>query len=117
MQSFNFFLIATAFLVAAYGAVLERHRPVALAIGILGAWISFWFNRLEGRTKQLVKAGEAALEPLQDRLAQRTGIGSIRILQAIEPKVPGSSSHSKVINVIQWTTFVGFLAGQLTRHS
>ena len=68
MQSFSFFLIATAFLVAAYATVLKEHRDIAIGIGILGAWISLWFNRLEQRTKQLVKAGEAALAPFQEQL-------------------------------------------------
>src|SRR5437773_1673680 len=64
LQSFHFFLIATAFLVAAYATLLEKRPGAAFAVGLLGAWVSFWFNRLERRTKQLVKAGEAALRPL-----------------------------------------------------
>ena len=111
MQSFNFFLVATAFLVAAYGTVLEKHRGVAAGIGLLGAWVSFWFNRLERRTRQLVKAGEAALASSQDRLASISGIPSLSILKAVEKKAPGSSSYSVVINIIQWTTLIGFLLG------
>jgi hypothetical protein len=108
MQSFNFFLIATAFLVAAYATVLKEHRDIAVGIGILGAWISLWFNRLEQRTKQLVKAAEAALAPFQEQLAQRSGVQALKILVAIEPKAPHSSSYAKVINTIQWTIFFGF---------
>ena len=111
MQSFNFFLIATAFLVAAYATVLKEYREVAAAIGLLGAWISFWFNRLEHRTKQLVKAGEKALAPSQERLAAVTDIESLRIVVAVDEKAPGSSSYAKVIDMIQWTIFVAFLAG------
>ena len=111
MQSFNFFLVATAFLFAAYGAVLEKHSGVAGAIGLLGAWLAFWFNRLERRTKQLVKAGEAALEPSQDQLAQLSGLPALSILRAVKTKARGSSSYSVVIDVIQRTVLVAFLLG------
>lgn len=110
MQSFHFFLIATAFLVAAYGAVLEEHPRVAVGIAVLGAWISYWFNRLEKRTKQLVKAGELALEPLQQRLVDLTGIPDIAMLHAVEEKARGSSSYAVVINTIEWTTLLAFLS-------
>jgi hypothetical protein len=113
MQSFNFFLVATAFLIAAYATVLKEHREVAVAIGILGAWISLWFNRLEHRTKQLVKAGETALAPSQRRLADLAAIPSLSILAAVERKESGSSSYSTVIDTIQWTVFAGFIAGAL----
>jgi len=109
MQSFNFFLIATAFPVAGYAASLKDHRPVAIGIGILGAWISAWFNRLENRTRQLVKAGENALGPSQERLAAATGISALSILATVEVKAPGSSSYSRVISVMQWTIFLGFV--------
>lgn len=111
MQSFNFFLIATAFLVAAYGAVIEKHPILAVGIAVLGAWISLWFNRLERRTRQLVKAGEAVLKRCQQRLAELTEIPELTILEHVETKVPGSSSYAKVINVIQWSLFAGFLVG------
>jgi hypothetical protein len=113
MQSFNFFLIATAFLFAAYGSLLRDHPVVAMLIGVIGAWISIWFNRLERRTKQLVKAGEAALRPLQTRLVEETGIATLAILDRVEMKAPGSSSYSRVINLIQWTIVFGFAAGAL----
>ncbi|MBI4635825.1 MAG: hypothetical protein HY727_05695 [Candidatus Rokubacteria bacterium] len=111
MQSFNFFLVATAFLVAGYATVLKDHRGVAAAIALLGAWLSVWFNRLEKRTKQLVKAGEAALEPSQQRLANLAGNPHLSILAVVNAKAPGSSSYAVVINVVQWTTFCGFSAG------
>src|SRR6266571_7503138 len=108
MQSFNFFLVATAFLIAAYGALLEKHAGIATGIAILGAWNSYWFNRLEKRTKQLVKGGEAALKGSQKQLAELSGIPEMAILERIEAKSPGSSSYSIVINVIQWTVLVAF---------
>jgi hypothetical protein len=113
MQSFNFFLAATAFLVAGYAAALEKQRPVSAAIALLGAWISFWFNRLERRTKQLVKAGEDALQPAEDRLADSTGNPALRIVAKVETKAPGTASYSKVIDIIEWTTLLVFAIGFL----
>jgi hypothetical protein len=113
MQSFNFFLVATAFLVAGYGAVLSEHRIIAVGIALLGAWVSLWFNRMEKRTKQLVKAGEAALAPFQHRLAELTANPSLVILPSVERAAAGCSSYSRVIDVIEWTIFVAFLSGAI----
>src|SRR5262245_55649576 len=72
MQVFNFFVVATAFLIAAYASLLEKHPAAALVLAISGAWLTFWFNRLEARSRQLVKAGERALAAPQVRLASLT---------------------------------------------
>jgi hypothetical protein len=58
MQTFNFFLVVVGFLVAAYASLLEKRRAGAVAVSLLGAWLSFWFNRIDYRTRQLVKASE-----------------------------------------------------------
>jgi hypothetical protein len=72
MQTFNFFLAATAFLVAEYAAILEKLPLVALVVSIVGAWIAFWFTRLDNRTRQLIDAGEAVLRIYQEELARKT---------------------------------------------
>lgn len=113
MQTFNFFLVATAFLVAGFGAVVERDQGLAMGIGMLGAWISLWFNRLERRSKQLVKAGEEALTLLEQELARRADVPQLAILLAVETKAAGSSSYSVVINVIHLTILMAFLLGAL----
>ena len=56
MQTFNFFLVATAFLIAGYASLLEKHRGAAFGVALLGAWLTFWFHRLDTRSRQLVKA-------------------------------------------------------------
>ena len=52
MQCFNFFLIATAFMTAAYATLfVSRQYWVAFAIATLGFLFSVCFHRLEVRTK------------------------------------------------------------------
>jgi len=74
MQTFNFFLVATAFLVAGYATILEKRPAVAVAIGAAGVWITYWFLRLDRRNRQLVDAGEAAIMPLERRLSAMAGV-------------------------------------------
>ena len=69
MQAFNFFMVATAFLIAAYASILEKHPGAAAVLAGMGVWITFWFNRLDARTHRLVEAGEDSLRVSQARLA------------------------------------------------
>jgi hypothetical protein len=69
MQALNFFFVATAFLLAAYGSLLEKHPSAAAIIGAVGAWLTFCFNRLDVRNRQLVEDGEKALKVSQEHLA------------------------------------------------
>jgi len=52
MQAFNFFVVATAFLIAAYASLLDKEPAAAAVLAIVGAWLAFWFNRRSrvGRT-------------------------------------------------------------------
>jgi hypothetical protein len=113
MQTFNFFLVATAFLIAAYAALLEKHRFAACVVAVLGSWLAFWFNRLDCRNRQLVKVGEDALAPCEARLADLAAIANLKIVEAVEQSCPGASSYRRVISVIQWTIFAVFIAGAL----
>jgi hypothetical protein len=111
MQTFNFFLVATAFLIAAYASLLEKHGGAASGVALIGAWLAFWFNRLDARTRQLVKAGERALAASEAQLAATAGIADLNIVETVEQPDPGTSSYRRVIKVIQWTMFAVFLLG------
>jgi len=65
MQAFNFFVVATAFLIAAYASLLDKEPAAAAVLATIGAWLAFWFNRLDARSRQLVEAGEDALRVSQ----------------------------------------------------
>jgi hypothetical protein len=64
--------------------LLEKHRIAAIVVAFVGAWISFWFNQLDARTRQLVSAGETALNVSGARLADLANIPSLKIVEAVE---------------------------------
>lgn len=109
MQSFNFFLVATAFLVAGYATLLKDFPAIATGVAVAGAWMAFWFNRLENRTRQLVHAAEAVLAKIQERLAQTTQLDELRILERVKAPTSGASLYSQVIGIIQWSTVLSFV--------
>jgi hypothetical protein len=109
MQTFNFFLVATAFLIAAYASLLEKHRAAAVGVAVVGAWVAYWFNRLDRRTRQLVNARECVLAVSEAKLADCAKIPHLKILEAVNQAAPGASSYRRVISVIQWTIVVVFL--------
>jgi len=109
MQAFNFFVVATAFLVAAYASLLDKEPAAAAVLAIVGAWLAFWFNRLDARRRQLVQAGEDALRVSQARLANLADNQSLMILDAVDELAPGASSYRRVITLIQWTIIALFL--------
>jgi hypothetical protein len=111
MQSFNFFLIATAFLIAGYASLLDKRPVPAVAVALLGAWVAFWFHRLDMRTRQLLDAGEKVLEIDQARLAERTGIPDLNILNCVKRTKRGASTYKTVIGMIEWSILVAFLVG------
>lgn len=113
MQSFNYFIVAIAFLTAGYASLLEKRPWIAVGTALTGAWIAVWFNRLDRRTRQLISAGESALEVTQARLADRAAIPEIKILESVKHPVRGSSSYSQIISVIEWTMAFGFIVAAI----
>lgn len=112
MQGVNFFLVASAFLVSAFGsAVTSGVYVVAIGVGLLGSWVSLWFNRLDRRASELVKAGEAPMRVLQRRLAEATGVSELAMLDFVEEPRVRWTSYSRVIDVLHTTTFCAFAVG------
>jgi hypothetical protein len=113
MQAFNFFVVAAAFLIAAYAFILEEHPAAAAVLALVGAWLTFWVNRLDARSRQLVDAGEDALRVSQARLASVADNQSLKMLDAVDEPAPGASTYRRVITVIQWSIFALFLFGAI----
>jgi hypothetical protein len=109
MQTFIFFLVATAFLIAAFAALIEKLPLPAIAVALVGAWISFWFTRLDSRTRQLIKAGEDVLKTCQASIAKDANMASLEILKAVETPTSDALSYRTIIAVIEWTVVLVFL--------
>jgi hypothetical protein len=110
MQAVNFFLVATAFLSTAYvGAI--RFPAVAAGVSALGTLFSFVFYRFEIRIQELLKAGEKALYPAQQRLADLTGIQEFKICETVETAKRPFTKYSTVIRTLYGSTAFGFLMG------
>lgn len=110
MQAVNFFLVATAFLSTAFVAAL-RFPVVAVGVSALGALFSLVFYRFEIRIQELLKAGEKALYPAQQKLADLTGVQEFRICEAVESARRPFTKYSSVIRTLYGSTAVGFLLG------
>ncbi len=110
MQTFNYFLVATAFLFSAYGSLLKEYRPAAVVVALLGAWLAFWFRRMDVRTRQLIDVGRQGMIATQARLARRAELPEIELAQAAGQCAPGGSTYSRVIDVVHWTIVVVFVA-------
>jgi hypothetical protein len=114
MDGVNFFIVASALLVSAFGAaVTARMDAVAMGIGLLGSWVSLWFNRLDRRASELVKAGEAPMRVLQRRLAAATAVPELAMLDRVEEPHARWASYSRVIDVFHATTFFAFAVGAI----
>ena len=113
MQTVNFFLISVAFLLAAFGALLEKFPVAALAVAFVGTWVSVWYIVLDERTKQLIKAGEAALQVYEQLLSACSDIEEVRIVQRVERPSAGALTYSKIFKIIELSIALVFLAGAL----
>jgi hypothetical protein len=111
MQCVNFFLLAMAFLVAAFVTAVKDHEVVAAGIGLLGALVTGWFHRLEIRTKELVKAGEAAMEPLEGRLAEAVAVPALDIVSRVRGPGTEGTSYGTVLNTLYRTMLRASLFG------
>jgi hypothetical protein len=111
MQTVNFFLISTTFLLAAYGALLEKYHLAAMVVALMGAWATVWFSVLDIRTKALIKAGEKALQACEALMVSMSGIHEIEIIRQVENPRHRLFKYSTAFNAIEWSIGVIFVAG------
>lgn len=111
MQSLYYFLIAVAFLSAAYVGALTRSDIVAASIAILGLLLTLAFRRLELRSRELIHLGEAALRAIEEEMANKAGIAEIQLVKGADSSrlrlVP---TYRWAILVIQFSVGLGFAA-------
>ena len=107
----NFFLIATAFLSAAYvGALSGKLNILAATDCLVGLAISLAFFLIDLRNRELIRAGERPLKALQDRLADLLDMESLRILEAVERPQLRLGSLGKVVRAVHLTAMAAFIS-------
>lgn len=100
MQLVNFWLVAVAFLGAAFvQARTGNLRPVAAGVCAIGAVASVAFAMLDARTRQLVQVAEAALRTLEEARIAAGADASTQLVSASH--VARSSRVSSYRFVIQ----------------
>jgi hypothetical protein len=114
MQSVNYFLVAAAFLFAAFTTVSKDDKhALALGISVLGACLSYVFYRLERRVRSLIHAAEHAIEPLEKELATVTQIPALEIVSRVRTPMPGTWVYSKVFRWLYASSGLAFVLGFL----
>ena len=112
LQAVNFYLVATAFLSAAFvTAVKESMYVLAGGISILAACISYMFYRMERRIQSLIKAAERAIRPLEATLAAALDNDALRIVDHVEEGQVGEWKYSKVFRYLYFVTGSAFGLG------
>lgn len=114
MRAVHFFLLASTFLTAGFGAALNaRHWSIAVGVGAAGAALTVVFFLFEIRIRELLKAGEAALKPLESSLAKQHGASALRIVSIVEEPRVRWSRYSRVIGAMYATAYVGWIAATI----
>lgn len=117
LRALNFWIVAMAFLTAAYVSTVETEPAMASVVAALGALVSIGFQRLERRTRELVKLAEAALIPAEQRLANLTGIDALRLAQLSDVKREHFTSYAHVIMALQLIAIFGFVTASLVAYT
>lgn len=86
----NFFLVAVAFLFSAYVSAVDARRSfLAVLIALVGVVASLVFIAMDLRNRDLTQTGEAALQEIESRLAEKFQLPALRISEAVhKPRHP-----------------------------
>ena len=107
----RFSIVALGGVAVAVGWVHQRHEYfLCTLISIFGALLSYCFLRLDVRTSDLVKVGETALEPEQERMAAATGNDAMRLCRfADAQKGAYPYSYGQIIRAVLGAASVLFI--------
>lgn len=117
LRALNFWLIGTAFLTTAFVTTLPTDPALATAVAAMGVLVSITFQRLERRTRDLVRRAEEALAPAEARLAALTAIPALELVKLSNSPREPFTSYGKVIRVLQLVAVAGFTLGALVAYS
>jgi hypothetical protein len=106
----NYFVVALAFLSAAYvGALTREVHGVAAGVCLVGIAVSTAFFLLDLRNRELTRAGERPLRELQGRLATALDVDSLRIIEAIDQPRRRWMSEGNIIRSMHVLTIFAFI--------
>jgi hypothetical protein len=107
----RFYLLAVAALATGYFAVLKaEEHALAVLVAVFGAAMSVLFGKLDGRTRQLIDAGKAALAAEQAALARSSGNDAIRIIERADFSTDGwCGTYTKILSWLFRLAAVSFV--------
>jgi len=112
MQSVNYFLVAAAFLFAAFTSVSKDDKhALAIGVALLGVWLSYVFYRLERRVRSLLHAAEDAIAPLETELAAVTKIPALELVSRVKAPTAGTWVYSRVFRWLYASAGMAFALG------
>lgn len=112
MQLVNFYVLAIAFVTAAYVASIVNSRfEIAAGVSVLSLIASFVFWRLEVRTRHLVRIGRSALQDAENRLATQSGLPSLVLADESEQSVKQTGSYAVYITSLYAAVGVVYALG------
>jgi hypothetical protein len=111
MQLINYFIVAVAFVTAAYAASVSAGRNwVAGAISAGGIILCVAFELLDVRTRQLVRLGEQALISLESCLAERANTPELNLVARAGARARGTS-YRFVLRMLTRAGILLFICG------
>ena len=111
LQLVNFWLVAVAFLAAAFVQSQISHvRPMAAGVALIGAVASVAFQRLDVRTRQLSQVAEDALREFEAQWVAQGSSGIVALVaRSHEVRKSRADSYKAIIQGLQLTVAVVFV--------
>jgi hypothetical protein len=112
LQLVNFWLVAVAFLAAAFVQSQISHvRPIAAGVALIGAVASVAFQRLDVRTRQLSQIAEDALREFEDKWVAEGSSELIALVKrSHEVRQSWADSYRIIIQGLQLSVALVFVA-------
>lgn len=116
MQLVNFWLVAVAFLGAAFVQARTANLPaVAVGVCLTGALASVAFSLLDARTRELVLVAERALRDLEEKRVAAGAAASTRLVLAAATERKGrGTSYRVIIRTLQLSVAVLFVVAAVS---
>jgi hypothetical protein len=112
LQLVNFWLVAVAFLAAAYvQSDISHARPIAAGVALVGMVSSIAFQRLDVRTRQLSRIAEDVLREIEQEWIAQGASESVSLVQrSHEARQTWVDSYRVIIQGLQFSVALVFAA-------